>query len=115
MAKKKQQEKGEAQQDPKDAVYHVPVMLKPAVDALVLNPSGIYVDCTFGGGGHSREILSRIGPKGKLIAFDHDSDAWRNKPDDARLIPVTENFRYLKRFLRLHGVVGQVDGVLADL
>jgi 16S rRNA (cytosine1402-N4)-methyltransferase len=95
--------------------YHKTVLLKEAVDALDVKSDGIYVDCTFGGGGHSREILSRLGLKGKLIAFDHDADAWRNKPDDERLIPVTENFRYLKRFLRLHGVVGKVDGILADL
>jgi 16S rRNA (cytosine1402-N4)-methyltransferase len=95
--------------------YHTTVLLKEAVDALDVKPDGIYVDATFGGGGHSREILSRLGPKGKLIAFDHDADAWRNKPDDARLIPVTENFRYIKRFLRLHGVAGRVDGILADL
>jgi 16S rRNA (cytosine1402-N4)-methyltransferase len=95
--------------------YHTTVLLKEAVDALDVKSDGIYVDATFGGGGHSREILSRLGPKGKLIAFDHDADAWRNKPDDARLVPVTENFRYLKRFLRLHGVAGKADGILADL
>lgn len=95
--------------------YHKTVLLKEAVDALDVKSDGIYVDCTFGGGGHSREILSRLGPKGKLLAFDHDADSWRNKPDDMRLIPVTENFRYLKRFLRLHGVIGKVDGILADL
>jgi 16S rRNA (cytosine1402-N4)-methyltransferase len=95
--------------------YHTTVLLKEAVDALAVKPDGIYVDATFGGGGHSREILSRLGPAGRLIAFDQDADAWRNKPEDARLIPVTENFRYLKRFLRLHGVLGKVDGILADL
>lgn len=95
--------------------YHTTVLLKEAVDALDVKSDGIYVDATFGGGGHSREILSRLGPKGKLFAFDHDADAWRNKPDDARIIPVTENFRYIKRFLRLHGVAGKVDGILADL
>jgi 16S rRNA (cytosine1402-N4)-methyltransferase len=95
--------------------YHTTVLLKEAVDALAVKPDGIYVDATFGGGGHSREILSRLGPQGKLIAFDHDADAWRNKPEDSRLIPVTENFRYLKRFLRLHGLLGKADGILADL
>ena len=114
MAKKKQQEKGEAQQDPEDAVYHVPVMLKPAVDALVLNPSGTYVDCTFGGGGHSREILSRLGPEGKLYAFDQDSDARNNLPEDDRIIFIPHNFRHIQRFLRLHKV-NSVDGILADL
>lgn len=95
--------------------YHQTVLLTEAVDALDINPDGVYVDCTFGGGGHSREILKRLGPKGKLIAFDHDADAWRNKPDDARLIAVPENFRYVKRFLKLHGYTAGVDGILADL
>jgi 16S rRNA (cytosine1402-N4)-methyltransferase len=72
------------------------------------------VDATFGGGGHSREILKRLGPDGKLVAFDQDEDAWVNKPDDERLIAVRENFRYMKRFLKLHGIE-EVDGVLADL
>lgn len=94
--------------------YHTTVLLQEAVDGLDVRPDGIYVDATFGGGGHSREILKRLGPKGRLFAFDHDADAWRNKPDDARLTPVTENFRYMRRFLRLHGV-GEVDGILADL
>jgi 16S rRNA (cytosine1402-N4)-methyltransferase len=114
MAKKKQQEKGAAQQDSENAVYHVPVMLKPAVDALVLNPSGTYVDCTFGGGGHSREILGRLNPKGKLYAFDQDSDARNNLPEDDRIIFIPHNFRHLQRFLRLHKV-SSVDGILADL
>ncbi len=94
--------------------YHTSVLLKEAVDGLDIKEDGVYVDATFGGGGHSREILKRLGPKGKLIAFDHDADAWRNKPDDERLIPVTENFRYIRRFLRLHGHP-EVDGILADL
>lgn len=94
--------------------YHTTVLLKEAVEGLDIKEDGIYVDATFGGGGHSREILKRLGPKGKLIAFDHDADAWRNKPDDDRLIPVTENFRYVRRFLRLHGF-SEVDGILADL
>ncbi|MBS1773515.1 MAG: 16S rRNA (cytosine(1402)-N(4))-methyltransferase RsmH [Bacteroidetes bacterium] len=94
--------------------YHTTVLLKEAVDGLDVKPDGVYVDATFGGGGHSREILKRLGENGKLIAFDHDADAWRNKPDDERLIPVTENFRYINKFLRLHGYAA-VDGVLADL
>src|SRR6478672_5060332 len=114
MAKKKQQEKGAAQQDPENAVYHVPVMLKPAVDALVLNPAGVYVDCTFGGGGHSREILGRLGPEGKLYAFDQDADARNNLPEDDRIVFIPHNFRHLQRFLRLHKV-SSVDGILADL
>lgn len=96
------------------AFYHTTVLLKEAVDGLDIKKDGVYVDCTFGGGGHSRLILEHLGENGKLIAFDQDADAWRNKPDDARLIPVTENFRYLKRFLRLHGA-SLVDGILADL
>jgi 16S rRNA (cytosine1402-N4)-methyltransferase len=114
MAKKKQQEKGAAEQDSENTVYHVPVMLKPAVDALVLNPSGTYVDCTFGGGGHSREILGRLGPKGKLYAFDQDADARNNLPEDDRIVFIPHNFRHLQRFLRLHKV-SSVDGILADL
>lgn len=94
--------------------YHTSVLLKEAVEGLDIKPDGVYVDATFGGGGHSREILKHLGPNGKLIAFDHDADAWRNKPDDDRLIPVTENFRYVRRFLRLHGFK-EVDGILADL
>lgn len=94
--------------------YHTSVLLNESVDGLAVKEDGIYVDATFGGGGHSREILSRLGENGRLLAFDHDEDAWRNKPDDNRLIPVTENFRYLKRFLKLHGYP-KVDGILADL
>ncbi|MGN6477271.1 MAG: 16S rRNA (cytosine(1402)-N(4))-methyltransferase RsmH, partial [Flavipsychrobacter sp.] len=94
--------------------YHTTVLLKEAVDGLDVKADGVYVDATFGGGGHSREILSRLGADGKLLSFDHDADAWRNKPDDARLVPVQENFRYMRRFLRLHGYP-QVDGILADL
>jgi 16S rRNA (cytosine1402-N4)-methyltransferase len=94
--------------------YHTTVLLKEAVDGLAVKEDGVYVDGTFGGGGHSREILSRLGPNGKLFAFDHDADAWRNKPDDNRLQPVTENFRYVRRFLKLHGQP-EVDGIMADL
>lgn len=94
--------------------YHTTVLLREAVDGLAIRPEGVYVDATFGGGGHSREILSRLGPSGKLIAFDHDKDAWRNAPEDNRLVRVPENFRYLSRFLRLHGTP-KVDGILADL
>jgi 16S rRNA (cytosine1402-N4)-methyltransferase len=94
--------------------YHETVLLKEAVDGLAIKKDGVYVDATFGGGGHSRAILEQLGTNGKLIAFDHDEDAWRNKPDDARLVPVTENFRYVRRFLRLHGHA-EVDGILADL
>lgn len=94
--------------------YHTTVLLQETVDGLAVKEDGVYVDCTFGGGGHSRLILDRLGATGKLLAFDQDADAWRNKPEDNRLIPVTENFRYLKRFLRLHEHP-LVDGILADL
>ena len=94
--------------------YHTTVLLKEAVDGLAIKENGVYVDATFGGGGHSRAILERLGPEGRLIAFDQDADAWKNKPDDERLIQVTENFKYLRRFLRLHGYM-EVDGILADL
>jgi 16S rRNA (cytosine1402-N4)-methyltransferase len=94
--------------------YHVPVLLEEAVDAMQVKPGGTYVDCTFGGGGHSREILRRMGGGGKLIAFDQDADARENLPDDERIIFVPHNFRYLQRFLKLHKIQS-VDGILADL
>ena len=94
--------------------YHTTVLLHEAVDGLNIREGGVYVDATFGGGGHSRAILEKLGPNGKLIAFNQDADAWNNKPEDDRLIPVTENFKYIRRFLRLHGET-EVDGILADL
>ncbi|HAR73768.1 MAG TPA: 16S rRNA (cytosine(1402)-N(4))-methyltransferase RsmH [Flavobacteriaceae bacterium] len=94
--------------------YHNPVLLKDSVDALIINESGIYVDCTFGGGGHSREILSRLDQNGKLFSFDQDVDAVRNKIDDNRFELVEQNFRFLKNNLRFRGIK-QVDGVLGDL
>lgn len=94
--------------------YHNPVLLHPTVDGLNINPDGIYVDVTFGGGGHSREILKRLGPNGKLFAFDQDEDALANAIEDERFELIHENFRYIKRFLRFHGIK-QVDGILADL
>jgi len=94
--------------------YHNPVLLKESVDALDINPSGVYVDVTFGGGGHSREILSRLGENGKLFAFDQDPDAQRNNIDDDRFVLIQENFRFISRFLRFYKVA-KVDGVLADL
>jgi 16S rRNA (cytosine1402-N4)-methyltransferase len=94
--------------------YHNPVLLKETVDGLNIQPDGIYVDVTFGGGGHSKEILSRLGANGKLFAFDQDEDAWANALPDERFTLIQENFRYIKRFLRFHGVK-QVDGILADL
>jgi 16S rRNA (cytosine1402-N4)-methyltransferase len=94
--------------------YHLPVLLNEAIDALDIKPDGVYVDCTFGGGGHSREMLKKIGPAGKLVAFDQDADAQRNVPNDERVIFVPHNFRHLQRFLRLHRI-DAVDGILADL
>lgn len=94
--------------------YHIPVMLMETVDGLNVQPNGVYVDCTFGGGGHSREILKRLGHDGKLFAFDQDPDAKRNLPDDERIVFVPHNFRYISRFLKLHKV-DTIDGVMADL
>lgn len=93
--------------------YHNPVLLKESVEGLDVKPDGVYVDVTFGGGGHSREILSRLGPSGKLFAFDQDKDALQNKIDDPRFALISENFRFLKRFLRFYGIK-QVDGILGD-
>lgn len=94
--------------------YHTPVMLSEAVEGLAIRPEGTYVDVTFGGGGHSRAILSALGPEGHLYAFDQDEDARANAIDDPRFVLIGENFSHLKAFLRLHGV-RRVDGVLADL
>lgn len=94
--------------------HHISVLLQESVAALDIKPNGVYVDCTFGGGGHSRAILEKLGKHGKLIAFDHDKDAWKNAIDDPRFILVKENFQYIKRFLRLLGSQ-RVDGILADL
>ncbi|CAM4397084.1 16S rRNA (cytosine1402-N4)-methyltransferase [Pedobacter westerhofensis] len=94
--------------------YHVPVLLKECIDGLNIKPDGVYVDVTFGGGGHSKEILSKLGKNGILIAFDQDPDAQRNKIDDPRFLFVDQNFAFLKNNLRLLGYK-QVDGILADL
>ena len=94
--------------------YHNPVLLKETVDGLNIKPDGVYVDVTFGGGGHSKEILSRLGPDGKLFGFDQDEDAWENALPDERFTLIQENFRYIKRFLRFNGIK-KVDGILADL
>ena len=95
--------------------YHVPVLLKESVDGLQINPEGIYVDVTFGGGGHSREILSRLGSKGHLYSFDQDADAEQNIPaDEQKFTFVRSNFRYLRNWMRYYGVEG-IDGLLADL
>ena len=94
--------------------YHVPVLFHETMDALQIKENGVYVDCTFGGGGHGRGILDRLGSEGKLIAFDQDADAKTNLPADERILFVPNNFRHLQRFLRLNGY-SKVDGVLADL
>ena len=94
--------------------YHNPVLLKESIDGLNIKPNGVYVDVTFGGGGHSREILSRLNEDGKLFAFDQDEDAKRNMIDDERFTLIPQNFRFIKRYLRFYGVK-KVDGVLADL
>jgi 16S rRNA (cytosine1402-N4)-methyltransferase len=94
--------------------YHNAVLLKESIDALAIKQDGVYVDVTFGGGGHSKEILKRLGKKGKLFAFDQDPDALENKIDDERFVLIPENFRFISRFLRFHKVK-KVDGILADL
>lgn len=99
----------------KENCYHVPVMLDESVKGLNIQEGRIYVDVTFGGGGHSREILKRLDSEGELYGFDQDADAEHNIPDDPRFIFVRSNFRYLYNFMRYHGVAGEVDGLLADL
>jgi 16S rRNA (cytosine1402-N4)-methyltransferase len=94
--------------------YHTPVMLKECIDGLHIRPDGTYVDVTFGGGGHSREILKRLGNNGRLLAFDQDADAQQNLIEDERFEFIDQNFRYLKNFCRLHNAI-PVDGILADL
>ncbi len=93
--------------------YHIPVLLHETVEGLAIKPDGVYVDVTFGGGGHSKEILSRLGPNGKLFGFDQDQDAHKNALDDERFQLVPHNFRFIKRFLRFYGVK-KVDGILGD-
>lgn len=94
--------------------YHIPVLFNETIKALNIQPGGVYVDCTFGGGGHSNAILQKLGRDGRLIVFDQDEDAKKNVPDDERVTFVPQNFRHLQRFLRLHKVT-RVDGILADL
>jgi len=95
-------------------MYHIPALLNETIDGLAIKPDGVYVDVTFGGGGHSREILARLGKNGKLLAFDQDEDAIQNIINDTRFVFVRSNFRYLKNFLRYHQIE-KVDGILADL
>ena len=97
-----------------EPAYHIPALLPQTLECLDIKPDGIYVDATFGGGGHSRAILERLGPDGRLLAFDQDLDAAANAPDDPRFTFVRSNFRYMRNFLRYHGVE-RVDGILADL
>jgi 16S rRNA (cytosine1402-N4)-methyltransferase len=97
-----------------EQTYHIPVLLKEAIDELNIQPQGIYVDCTFGGGGHSKAILEKLDATGKLVAFDQDEDAKKNLPGDSRIIFIQQNFRHLSRFLRLNHITA-VDGILADL
>ncbi len=95
-------------------MYHKPVLLQPCIDGLNIRKDGIYVDVTFGGGGHTKKILEALGEKGQVFGFDQDEDAEQNIPEDERFTLIQHNFRYLKRFLKLHGIK-QVDGILADL
>ncbi len=94
-------------------MYHNPVLLEASVDGLDIKADGVYVDVTYGGGGHSKEILKRLGPEGRLFAFDQDEEALDNKVDDARLTLINENFRYIRQFLKFYGI-RKVDGILAD-
>lgn len=94
--------------------YHTPVLLQETIEGLNIKAGGIYVDCTFGGGGHSRAILGKLGSDGKLVAFDQDDDAKKNLPADERVLFIPQNFRHIQRFLRLHKIT-QVDGIMADL
>ncbi len=94
-------------------MYHIPVMLRECIEGLNIHPDGIYIDVTFGGGGHSKKILGQLSEKGKLFAFDVDEDARQNVPDDKRFVLIQANYRHLKRFLKLHGVT-RVSGILAD-
>lgn len=102
------------QMNKEDQNYHVSVLYQEALEALHIKPDGIYVDCTFGGGGHSRGILKQLNEKGRLIAFDQDADAQRNLPEDKRMVFIPQNFKYLQKFLRLYRFP-KVDGLLADL
>ncbi len=112
MSKKRKNSAKPAQSG--EANYHIPVLLHECIEALSIEPDGVYVDVTFGGGGHSRAILERLGENGKLIAFDQDADARQNAIDDKRFLLIQQNFRHLQRFLRVEGIK-EVDGILADL
>ena len=101
-------------QDDVPVLYHVPALLTETIEGLNIQPDGVYVDVTFGGGGHSRAILEKLGENGRLFGFDQDIDAVKNIPDDVRFTFVRSNFRYLKNFLKYHGIT-QINGLLADL
>jgi 16S rRNA (cytosine1402-N4)-methyltransferase len=103
-----------ARADSSSGEYHVPVLLRETLDGLAVQPGGIYVDCTFGGGGHARALLQQLNEEGRLLVFDQDADAAKNVPADSRVIFIPNNFRHLQRFLRLHKVAA-VDGIMADL
>ncbi len=109
MKKMEEVKNGNANND-----YHIPVMLQEVIDGLQIKPKGIYVDCTFGGGGHSKAILQKLSAEGRLIAFDQDADAQNNIPKDDRILFIPQNFKHIARFLKLHKI-NSVDGVLADL
>jgi len=114
MKKKNEDNNHQHLSDDQPINYHQPVLLYETIDALNIKPDGIYVDCTFGGGGHSAEILKRLTEHGRLFAFDQDADAAKNLPYDDRLVFIPHNFRHLQRFLRLHKT-SRVDGIIADL
>ena len=97
-----------------EQLYHIPVLLQELKKSLNIHPNGVYVDCTFGGGGHASSILEELNTQGKLIAFDQDEDAVKNIPNDPRIIFIPQNFRHLQRFLKLQGIL-KVDGIIADL
>src|SRR5688572_20245106 len=103
----------EQKSDHNSGDYHVPVLLEETIDCLSIDPNGVYVDCTFGGGGHSNAILKKL-TSGKLFVFDQDESAKRNLPQDDRVVFIPQNFRHLEKFLRLHKQI-QVNGILADL
>ncbi|MDE6535784.1 MAG: 16S rRNA (cytosine(1402)-N(4))-methyltransferase RsmH [Muribaculaceae bacterium] len=98
-----------------EPIYHIPALLPQTLEGLNISPDGIYADATFGGGGHSRAILGRLGPEGQLFVFDRDEEALANAWEDPRLTPIHGNFRFIAQYLRLHGVKGRVSGILADL
>ncbi|CAN5340340.1 16S rRNA (cytosine(1402)-N(4))-methyltransferase RsmH [soil metagenome] len=112
--KEADQQKGDEQLSDNSSEYHIPVLLNEVIEGLAIKPAGTYVDCTFGGGGHSKVILQHLNENGKLVVFDQDEDAAKHVPENSRVIFVPNNFRHLQRFLRFHKIT-EVDGILADL